>query len=125
MIPYAMNECCSSPVHGVGDFGDLLGGLGDFFSSGVGAELLKTGLSFGVGYGLHELTAPKHASAPGNLSGGSGVTVNPAGSGLIPQAGGAPVQPQPQQSAATPVPSWLLPVAVVGGLGVLALALRR
>jgi hypothetical protein len=119
-----MNGClnCSDPVDGVGDFSGIMSGIGSWFSSGIGAELLKAGISFGVGYGLHELTSGRSGSQPGNLTGGT--TVNPAGSGFIPQAGGQQAQTPVLQSASV-MPSWVLPVAVVGGLAVLLLALKK
>ena len=121
-----MNACpnCSEPVRGVGDIGDVFSGIGDWFSSGIGAELLKTGLSFGVGYGLQQITGGGSGSQQrqtGNLTGG--VTVNPAGSGIVPQAGTQPIVIQ--QAAATPMPTWVLPAAVFGGMAVLLLALKR
>jgi hypothetical protein len=101
-----------------------MSGIGNFFSSGIGAELLKTGISFGVGYGLHELTSgsgsrPPAAQQP-SLTGGT--TVNPAGSVFIPQA--QPQTPIVIQSAST-TPEWVVPVAVIAGLGALFFAMRK
>jgi len=119
-----MNGCanCSEAVQGVGE--GFWSGVGNWFSSGIGADLLKAGISFGVGYGLHELTGGRSGGGgtTGNLTGGT--TVNPSGSGFIPQAG-AGSQPIVLQQAATPTPSWVLPVAVVGGLAALLLALKK
>ncbi len=115
---------CSDSVEGVGDFSEIASGIGDFFSEGFGEQLLKAGLSFGVGYGVSQLTAgsrPQQQQA-GNLTGGN--TVNPAGSGYMPQAN-VPQQPLVNQQSATGTPSWLLPVAVIGGLAVVALALKK
>lgn len=114
--------CCSDPVDGVGDFSGILSGIGNFFSSGIGAELLKTGLSFGVGYGLHQLTsqnAPRPAT-PQQPSLVGGTTLNPAGSVFIPQA-----QPQTVIQAASTTPEWVTPVAIIGGLAALFFALRK
>ncbi len=139
-----MNGCfdCSDAVNGLGQYegigtgaistitsnigsGGFWSGVGNFFSSGFGADLVKAGLTFGVGYGVHALTSGggggQPQQQPGNLVGGT--TVNPAASGFIPQARGVDQQPIAAQSIATP--SWVLPVSIIGGMAVLLFALKK
>jgi hypothetical protein len=116
-------NCDGGRVQGVGDFSGILSGIGNWFSSGVGLELVKAGISFGVGYGIHELTGgggAKPAQPAGNLTGGT--TVNPAGSIFIPQA--QPIAAAPV-AAASAMPEWFLPVALIGGLAVVVLAMKK
>lgn len=122
-----MNDLgCNCRVDGVGDWSGFLSGVGEFFSSGIGLELAKTGLAFGVGYGIRELTQHRQPTpsgqpvAPAGVLGG-GTTVNPAGSIVIPQASPAP-SPVAQSST---TPEWVMPVAIAAGLAALLLALRK
>ena len=121
-----MNDCvhCYDAVDGVGQAvgAGFWSGVGNFFSSGIGSELLKAGISFGVGYGLHELSSGRSGGQqPGNLTGGS--MVNPAGSGYMPQAQ-SPVLPATMVVQAATTPAWVLPVAVAA-LAVLLLRMKK
>jgi hypothetical protein len=115
-----MNACGNCDrIDGVGDFSGIVSGIGNWFSSGLGAELLKAGLSFGVGYGVSRLQqSQQHQQQQPSLTGGT--TVNPAGSVYIPQA-----QAPQQQSLTAGSPDWLLPVSILGAAAVLVMALKR
>ncbi len=115
-----LSTIASSGV-GSGVAGGFWSGVGNFFSAGIGSELLKAGISFGVGYGLHELSSGRGGQNQSNLTGGN--TVNPAGSPFIPQAQNPIVSPG--LSMQSTAPAWVLPTAVVGGLVAVLLALRK
>lgn len=111
---------CSESVRGVGDWSGFLSGVGDFFSSGVGLELVKAGVSFGVGYGIHELTSGGGGGPRQQPALVGGTTVNPAGAIYNPLA-----QPAPTTAQAVSTPDWVMPAAIFGGLAVLALMLKK
>jgi len=102
-----------------GAFSGIFSSLGDFFGSTFGSSLLKAGLTVGSGFAISEL-AGGHGGGGGG-SGHSGGSVAPGG------GTGQPIiiQQPPTQPAKSELPSWVMPAAVVGGLGLVALLLLR
>ncbi len=98
--------------------GGLFSSVGDFFGSTFGSALTKAGLGLGTTYLgsqlLHPGTSPTtRPNVPGGASPGTTGT----------HGGSAPagVPSTPDHST----PEWVMPVAIIGGLAVVALILTR
>jgi hypothetical protein len=99
----------------------IFASIGNFFGSEFGSTLWKGALTLGTTYAISQLGLG--GSRGGGGGGAAAAGGGAGGTGTGAGGGGQPINiqlPAQQQSA---TPEWVLPVAVVGGLAVVAAAL--